>query len=78
MIYIIIAKMSKKTDSHIIHFERKLIKVGDSYAITVPKKWVEAHGHKLGDVFSGMANSILTVGRKQETNEEEHGQEAEK
>lgn len=63
--------MAKKKDSNIIHFERKLIKVGDSYAITVPKKWVEAHGHKPGDIFSGMANSILTVGRKQEVQEED-------
>ena len=60
--------MGKKNEdnSGLIHFERKLIKVGDSYAITVPKKWVRAHGHKPGDIFSGMANSILTVGRKTE------------
>lgn len=63
--------MAKKKDTHIIHFERKLIKVGDSYAITVPKKWVEAHGHKAGDIFSGMANSILSVGRKIEPKEED-------
>lgn len=56
----------KKEENGIIHFERKLIKVGDSFAITVPKRWVRMHGHKQGDIFSGMANSILTVGRKQE------------
>ena len=55
---------NKKPKNGIIHFERKLIKVGGSYAITVPKEWVESHGHQPGDVFSGMANSILTVGRK--------------
>jgi len=59
-------KKRKETSTGLIHFERKLIKVGDSYAITLPKKWVEAHGHKLGDIFSGMANTILTVGRKTE------------
>lgn len=61
----------KANESGLIHFERKLIKVGDSFAITVPKKWVKAHGHKAGDIFSGMANSILTVGRKTEPNTEE-------
>lgn len=59
--------MAKKKDGDIIHFERKLIRVGDSFAVTVPKKWVTTHGHKPGDIFSGMADSILTIGRKRDT-----------
>ena len=61
----------KKNNPGLIHFERRLIQIGDSVGITLPKKWLETHGHKLGDVFSGMANSILTVGRKIEIKAEE-------
>ena len=48
----------------ITHTEGKIIPVGGSAAITLPKSWVEEHGLKLGDTVVKVANSILTISVK--------------
>lgn len=45
----------------ITYFERKIVPVGNSLAITLPKSWVDRHGLKSGDTVEGMANSMLTI-----------------
>ncbi len=46
----------------LIHSERKLFKIGQSLAVTVPKEWVVLHGLKPGDSLSQLGNSILSMG----------------
>jgi len=40
---------------------RKLIKYGESLAITLPPEWVEKHGLKPGDEVPIVADSILKI-----------------
>jgi hypothetical protein len=54
----------------IVHSTGKIITMGDSLAITLPKKWTDEHNLKAGDTVSKVANSMLTVSPKPEPNKE--------
>jgi antitoxin component of MazEF toxin-antitoxin module len=45
----------------IIHTEGKVIQVGGSKAVTLPKSWADEHNIELGDVLVKVANSVLTI-----------------
>jgi len=48
----------------ILHTEGKIIPVGGSMAITIPKSWLKEHKLKAGDTVVKVANSILTISAK--------------
>jgi len=48
----------------ILHTTGRIIAMGDSVAITLPKSWVREHGLKVGDTVVKVANSMLTVNPK--------------
>ena len=48
----------------VLHTQGKVIPVGGSVAITLPKSWVEEHKIKIGDTVIKVANSILTISLK--------------
>jgi antitoxin component of MazEF toxin-antitoxin module len=45
----------------VTHTEGKVIPVGGSIAVTLPKSWVDEHNIKAGDVVIKVANSILSI-----------------
>lgn len=53
----------------ILHTTGKIIAMGDSVAITLPKSWVNEHGLKVGDTVIKVANSMLTVNPRPEKGE---------
>ena len=54
-------KIVKGKESEVIAGVRKLIKYGESLAITLPPEWVEKHGLKPGDEVPIVADSILKI-----------------
>ena len=48
----------------VTHTEGKIIPVGGSVAITLPRSWVEEHKLKAGDTVVKVVNSILTISIK--------------
>jgi antitoxin component of MazEF toxin-antitoxin module len=40
---------------------RKIIRVGDSAGVTIPKEYLEAHGLKIGDRMELNFNHILNI-----------------
>ena len=48
----------------ITHTEGKIIPVGGSAAVTIPKSFMQEHGLKMGDTVVKVANSTLTISVK--------------
>ena len=53
-------KKTTKIDG-VLHTSGKIIAMGDSVAITLPKSWVEEHNLKVGDIVFKAANSMLVI-----------------
>lgn len=51
---------------NVVHAEGKVIAVGGSMAVTLPKSWAKEHNLKLGDVVVKVANSMLIIAIKTE------------
>jgi len=55
--------MSEKVEEGVISSKRKIIEVGDSKAVTLPKKWLDFHKYKGEEIneVSSLANDIVMV-----------------
>jgi len=56
----------KEKKKKIITGKRKIIRVGDSVAVTLPREWLERHGLEVGDEIGIVANAILKIVTVQE------------
>lgn len=55
--------MTEEVEEGLITTKRKIIKVGDSKAVTLPKKWLDFHKYKGEEIneVSSLANDIVMV-----------------
>jgi len=61
----------KRVSNNLIVGSRKLMKIGDSVVIALPKEFLETHGLKAGDRVPIIANHILKIVPMLERSDEE-------
>ena len=53
--------VSPGTEGRLLAGKRRLVKVGGSTMISLPKDWLEQHGYKIGDEVAFVANRDLAL-----------------
>jgi len=55
--------MADEIEEGLISSKRKIIKVGDSKAVTIPKKWLDFHKYKGEEIneVSSLANDLVIL-----------------
>lgn len=55
-------RKNEKNKKNVLGFDaRKLLKIGSSLAVTLPKEYVEAHGLKVGDTVRVYFDDVVHV-----------------